>query len=319
MDRKSFFNQVVMLCFVAFFPIALTSCGGDDDNESSAIESDVVGSWRQKTTSGWWGSGEDGGYVRFQKNGKFIEVSFDEDYDDVIYVQEGTWTTSHESINITYQTGPLNGTTLVYDIIEKSKNKLKISCLGITGFLERVADSEMDAYINEANKAESQTLTVNGITWEASKYNQPVFYAYYIDNGKDIKDLSCKFSKQMDSLYPDEIRITITSVNYLNAIPTNVNLGNSSAIGSIELTYTHGVPFFSDDYIYGSYTCYPSNKPSGATGSVTITNITEDGRLTIKFNSFKVGIDEDGDAGGPKSLTLDGTVTFRETDDYLLL
>lgn len=133
-------KKYLNLFFVALFAtmsITLTSCGSDDDEPST---SDLVGTWKS-----------DGGvmeqmgltqYIRFSSNGRYDEVNLDEGvFDDHLY---GDYEVTGTVLSITG--GNLYGISST--IVNVTSKTLTIKTAGISQDYVKVADSEMDKYLN---------------------------------------------------------------------------------------------------------------------------------------------------------------------------
>lgn len=167
---KNFNKMKKYLSFMAFammavFSLAVVSCGDDDDDEPTNVDSDYVGTWSVQRVEGW-GYDEDNSfeYVQLKSDGTYIDVQelTEEDIEDDEFlgfytekekaqgyvVYRGEWSVSSNKLFLKVSTPThFKGTTLTYDIVKKEKDKLTVSMLGITSYLIRVNDKTIEKYL----------------------------------------------------------------------------------------------------------------------------------------------------------------------------
>lgn len=128
--------------------LTFVSCG-DDDYEG---ESDFVGTWSTQRVEGWGYSvvmdDSDFEYMQLKSDGSYIDVKADEYEDEGYNVSYGKWSVSNNKLNLKVSTpSEMKGTLLSYEIINKGKNKMTLSMLGITSYLVKVSDSVIEKYL----------------------------------------------------------------------------------------------------------------------------------------------------------------------------
>lgn len=133
-----FFMAIVTVCM-----LSLNSCS-DDDGE--VLSSDIVGTWKWDSfntdeTEAFFGEQ----YIQFGSDGQYIEVGIDgfgsEGEVDII---KGQWKQSGNTITVSG-----NGvSTTTTEITELTDTDLTLVTLGIPMSYKRVADSEIEKYLN---------------------------------------------------------------------------------------------------------------------------------------------------------------------------
>ena len=83
-------------------------------------------------------------YLQFKADGSFVNVQDDE---DGINIQHGTWKLTDNEIILRIQDGKLAGSTFTYTVSEIGTDKLTVSMWGVTAYLIRVPDSEIEKYL----------------------------------------------------------------------------------------------------------------------------------------------------------------------------
>lgn len=133
-----FFMAIVTVCM-----LSLNSCS-DDDGE--VLSSDIVGTWKWdsfNTDEMEAFSGEQ--YIQFGSDGQYIEVGIDgfgsEGEVDII---RGQWKQSGNTITVSGNGVP----TTTTEITELTDTDLTLVTLGIPMSYKRVADSEIEKYLN---------------------------------------------------------------------------------------------------------------------------------------------------------------------------
>lgn len=133
-----FFMAIVTVCM-----LSLNSCS-DDDGE--VLSSDIVGTWKWDSfntdeTEAFFGEQ----YIQFGSDGQYIEVGIDgfgsEDEVDII---RGQWKQSGNTITVSGNGVP----TTTTEITELTDTDLTLVTLGIPMSYKRVADSEIEKYLN---------------------------------------------------------------------------------------------------------------------------------------------------------------------------
>jgi len=82
--------------------------------------------------------------LQFKADGSFVNVQDDE---DGINIQHGTWKLTDNEIILRIQDGKLAGSTFTYTVSEIGTDKLTVSMWGVTAYLIRVPDSEIEKYL----------------------------------------------------------------------------------------------------------------------------------------------------------------------------
>ena len=133
-----FFMAIVTVCM-----LSLNSCS-DDDGE--VLSSDIVGTWKWDSfntdeTETFFGEQ----YIQFGSDGQYIEVGIDgfgsEGEVDII---RGQWKQSGNTITVSGNGVP----TTTTEITELTDTDLTLVTLGIPMSYKRVADSELEKYLN---------------------------------------------------------------------------------------------------------------------------------------------------------------------------
>ena len=133
-----FFMAIVTVCM-----LSLNSCS-DDDGE--VLSSDIVGTWKWDSfntdeTEAFFGEQ----YIQFGSDGQYIEVGIDgfgsEGEVDII---RGQWKQSGNTITVSGNCVP----TTTTEITELTDTDLTLVTLGIPMSYKRVADSEIEKYLN---------------------------------------------------------------------------------------------------------------------------------------------------------------------------
>ena len=139
--KKWLYQFIVALMAISSF--ALVSCSDDDDE---VISSDIVGTWKWDSfntdeTEAFFGEQ----YIQFCSDGQYIEVGIDgfgsEGEIDII---KGKWAQSGNTITISGNGVP----TTTMEITELTDTDLTLVTLGIPMSYKRVADSEIEKYLN---------------------------------------------------------------------------------------------------------------------------------------------------------------------------
>ena len=139
--KKCLYQFMVALMAISSF--ALVSCSDDDDE---VISSDIVGTWKWDSfntdeTEAFFGEQ----YIQFGSDGQYIEVGIDgfgsEGEIDII---KGKWAQSGNTITISGNGVP----TTTMEITELTDTDLTLVTLGIPMSYKRVADSEIEKYLN---------------------------------------------------------------------------------------------------------------------------------------------------------------------------
>ena len=117
-----------------------------EGNSGSEDSKSLVGTWEVVYREGWgqsYNSDSDKEYIQFYKDGTYFRVIDDE---DGIYTATGTWTETDTDINLHEKSGDLKGSTFTYKILNRESNKITVSMMGITAYLQRVSDSVISKY-----------------------------------------------------------------------------------------------------------------------------------------------------------------------------
>jgi len=170
----------------------------------------------------------------------------------------------------------------------------------------------------------NQYLYVNGEKWEISNYMPPRFvgdfdyekynYTPYITAAAlRKKDKNEKYLLYNSGLVIDIIQSTW----YPESLKTGVNLIGNTHIHCIDVDY---VIYDGKTEIEGGSYCgswsYKGKEPIQfyGSGSVIITELVKEKKLTLRFLNFKIPLRTDDAAYSyncPQYLTLDGTVSFK--------
>lgn len=139
---KKYLNLFLMT-IVTVCMLSLNSCS-DDDGE--VLSSDIVGTWKWDSfntdeTETFFGEQ----YIQFGSDGQYIEVGIDgfgsEGEVDII---RGQWKQSGNTITVSGNGVP----TTTTEITELTDTDLTLVTLGIPMSYKRVADSEIEKYLN---------------------------------------------------------------------------------------------------------------------------------------------------------------------------
>ena len=133
-----FFMAIVTVCM-----LSLNSCS-DDDGE--VLSSDIVGTWKWDSfntdeTEAFFGEQ----YIQFGSDGQYIEVGIDGfDSEGEVDIIRGQWKQSGNTITVSGNGVP----TTTTEITELTDTDLTLVTLGIPMSYKRVADSEIEKYLN---------------------------------------------------------------------------------------------------------------------------------------------------------------------------
>ena len=148
---KKYLYNIAMVVIVATIAISLTSCDKDSDLEMSDLE----GAWKLQSSSGYGmtiqNDEENWDYWKFTSNGTILDVQHKNGNYTIqtleYWVDSKTRTLSARQKSYkttkTYSI-PLTGTTIGYEIVEKTDNKMTLRTLGVTATYVRVSNSEFE-------------------------------------------------------------------------------------------------------------------------------------------------------------------------------
>ena len=148
---KKYLYNIAMVVIVATIAISLTSCDKDSDLEMSDLE----GAWKLQSSSGYGmtiqNDEENWEYWKFTSNGTILDVQHKNGNYTIqtleYWVDSKTRTLSARQKSYkttkTYSI-PLTGTTIGYEIVEKTDNKMTLRTLGVTATYVRVSNSEFE-------------------------------------------------------------------------------------------------------------------------------------------------------------------------------
>ena len=223
MIKKYFY--LVMVALVATLPFSLASCVSDDDDHDGGINSDIVGTWKDFSASGWGVDDEEGEvYAQFKKDGTYVEASYYED-DDGYTVSTGTWYQKGDYIYITISAdlGILDDDdtdddmTFPFRVVSVDRKTMSLEFLGYIITAVKVADSEMQEFMK---KHEGDRAT-DEIKQYSFKFNgKPYYYGcdYYWAGMKDLKETAINnhFSMFEDDVYDGYFNSVMLSINAQN-------------------------------------------------------------------------------------------------------
>ena len=140
--------STLMMLAMMFAALCFTACSSDsDEDEGSVSYSSLVGTWQTVYTEGWGVSVgvEDGlEYIQFKQDGSFIRVLDDEDGIDI---ENGLWKIQDGDLVLRITDGEIAGSSFAYKILDWGKEKITVSVLGFTAYLQKVPDSVMKKYL----------------------------------------------------------------------------------------------------------------------------------------------------------------------------
>ena len=149
--KKKYLYNIVALFLATTIAISLTSCDKDSDLEMSDLE----GAWKLQSSSGYGmtiqNDEENWEYWKFTSNGTILDVQHKNGNYTIqtleYWVDSKTRTLSVRQKSVqttkTYSI-PLTGTTIGYEIVEKTDNKMTLRALGATATSVRVSNSEFE-------------------------------------------------------------------------------------------------------------------------------------------------------------------------------
>ena len=149
--KKKYLYNIVALFLATTIAISLTSCDKDSDLEMSDLE----GAWKLQSSSGYGmtiqNDEENWEYWKFTSNGTILDVQHQNGNYTIqtleYWVDSKTRTLSARQKSVqttkTYSI-PLTGTTIGYEIVEKTDNKMTLRALGATATCVRVSNSEFE-------------------------------------------------------------------------------------------------------------------------------------------------------------------------------
>lgn len=187
------------------------------------------------------------------------------------------------------------------------------------GFTACSSDDD-DNVGDEGQGGSEVTLTINGVAWQSSTENLPLFYGNFASDenhsaGLVFTKFTRKEKNEMQLFFPDSFSFDICMKP------------NCSIVKGMDLVTSEDVVKFGGNAEYnlyedfsdadGAYNRYGTYTGANATGSAVVVDFKEKEFLTIKFTHFKVkrmggkdylykNVDE--------TLTIDGTVTYKYTD-----
>ena len=163
---KKYLYNIAMVAIVATIAISLTSCDKDSDLEMSDLE----GAWKLQSSSGYGmtiqNDEENWEYWKFTSNGTILDVKH-KNGDYTIQTLEYWVDSKTRTLSVrqqSYKTTdpysiPLTGTTIGYEIVEKTDNNMTLRALGATATSVRVSNSEFEQkYTTVMNAISSLSL-----------------------------------------------------------------------------------------------------------------------------------------------------------------
>jgi len=161
----------------------------------------------------------------------------------------------------------------------------------------------------------STTLKINGVNWVASTVNPPMFYGSFGDNpyGYVLAKFTKKEANDTQELFPDYLHVSIT-MNLHKPMTKGMDIVSDENVRKSDVTeFILSEGAFTDaNYRYGIYDL------TDATGNAIIEDFKENEFVTIKFVNFKAKKTSSSSQKNPaETLTIDGTVTFKYTNDVL--
>ena len=130
--------------------VGLASCSDDEEVEEGGnveIESGFVGTWSMVESEGWGDASYSPEYARFYSDGTYVDVQIGDDDDGGTYICRGDWRVSGSQLIMHETEGYLQGVTYRYDIVSQEEDKIVLSMIGVTSYLERVPDSVIEEYL----------------------------------------------------------------------------------------------------------------------------------------------------------------------------
>lgn len=178
--------------------------------------------------------------------------------------------------------------------------------------------SDDDNEGNEGQGGSGATLTINGVAWQSSTENPPLFYGNFnSDEHNGYAMVFTKFSRkekdEMQLIFPDCFSLDISMY-------PNCSITKGLDIVTCEDVVKgggHAEYGFYEDWGENGYQRYGFYSGKDATGSAVVVDFKEKEFLTIKFTNFKVKRMEGKDYlynNIDETLTIDGTVTYKYTD-----
>ena len=336
---KKYFNFMAF-AMVAVFSLTFISCGNDDDKDepNSKVNSDLVGTWKGLSISTSF-NGVDGvseEYIQMKDDGTYVYAFYDDE--DGFSMTEGKWYVKEDRLyirtNLFQEYGDMQSEdmTISYRIVELKKQYMTIELMGIVCKCEKVADSEMEAFVKKYNVSGAQ-LTVNGVVWEASNEHANTFSANDLNGTYDYYwMLNTTFNKKPTRLEqeitPDVLTFKINSVFIQNGQYVKITEG-------MDITNTDNFNWVKDGlggnccevilsenmfqvikekpWVHGTYTQVIS-------GHAYIKKIENDKTLTIQFANLKLKLQEGYNNSyltngyentTPETLLLNGTITYQ--------
>ena len=164
--KKKYLYNIVALFLATTIAISLTSCDKDSDSDMSGF----AGAWKVQSQSGYGmtieNDEENWDYSMFTSNGTILDVQHKNGNYTIqtleYWVDSKTRTLSVRPKSVqtteTYST-QLTGTTIGYEIVEKTDNKMTLRALGATVTFVRVSNSEFEQkYATVMNAISSLSL-----------------------------------------------------------------------------------------------------------------------------------------------------------------
>ena len=331
MIKKYFY--LVMVALVATLPLSLASCGSDDDDHDGGINSDIVGTWKGFSVSGWGVDDEDGEvYTQFKKDGTYVEASYYED-DDGYTVSTGTWyqkgdylyLTTSVDLGILDDDDTDDDMTFPFHIVSVDGKTMSLEFLGYIITAVKVADAEMQEFMKKhegAPQPNGGQLSVDGTIWEASIENRPHFTdsylgfllqferkeTYWVFERDDIEfNVQPKFLGNGKYVKIKEGMDITNKDNF-----TWLNEDNGSCCYVLRRENMMQLNNKNKPWVSGTYTQIIS-------GHAYIKKYETEKSITIQFDNLKLRLEEGYDMSyfedeyqitSPKTITLNGTVTY---------
>lgn len=308
-------RKLLMIAIAGVLSLGFLSCGNDDDEDGGGGSSSLLGTWKLVWTD-YNVPEEDmseGLYlIQFRKDGKCVTVSDDE---DGVFVSNGKYSADDRHISFVSIDEDDWQFPLSMEVTKRESSKIFVSATllwyQVSGYLEKVPDSEIEKYLGDDDRPE---LKVNGVVWAQHKSDKPVYHTVFSNGTTNY--INATFTKSGEFWWPDYLHFYVHTGN--DNIKNNMSLTDMLKQGK---NVTVEIQYFTDlyeDNEVGGYYCVKKNNYTKASGTMKVKSIEPEGNLTIEFNNFIMPQDSDYvNTGAPDKLRLDGTVTFSYTGDII--
>ena len=133
--------------------LTIVSYSSNDDNdgeEPSAPNSEFIGTWSVLYAEGFGSNNVDDSfeYIQLKSDGTYIDVQYDEYEKKGYTIDYGKWNVANNQLVLYVESGILKGSTFLYYIVKKEKDKMTVTMWGLTAYLIRIDDRVIEKYLD---------------------------------------------------------------------------------------------------------------------------------------------------------------------------